>query len=237
MRTIFRWLFRIFLVLLVVAILLVVGVLLLKDTLAKSFTEKSLRDGTGMDARIAKLEVGLLTPTVNLEGLKIYNTPQFGGGTFFEMPELRIEYVANELRNGKLHLKTVRLNIAELHVIKDKNGRTNFDELEKATKPKKRGPKDKPVNGSEEFGGIDTLYLTVGKIRITDLANPRNNMVLNIGLKDEVGRNLKTAEDIRNWGGLTLLKVALQQRMMNPGAGNLGDLLQDFFAPKPAKKR
>jgi len=46
-----------------------------------------------MDARIEKMEVGLATPTVNLEGLKLYNTADFGGGTFLEMPELRVEYV------------------------------------------------------------------------------------------------------------------------------------------------
>jgi uncharacterized protein involved in outer membrane biogenesis len=237
MKTIFRWLFRLFLALVVITILLVIGALLLKDTLAKSFAEKGLRDGTGLDARIAKLEVGIATPTVNIEGLKIYNPPQFGGGTLFEMPELRVEYSPEALRDQKLRFKSIRLNISEVHLIRDKDGRTNIEGIEQAGKRNKKDPKEKPAASDIEFGGVDTLYLTVGRIRLTDLANPRNNAELNIGLKDEVGRNLKTEEDLQSWMQLTMLKVLLKQAFTNPKAGAISEAFESFFKPATPKQR
>jgi uncharacterized protein involved in outer membrane biogenesis len=225
MKTLFRWLFRLFLVLMVLVVLAVIGALLLKDTIAKSLAEKNLRDGTGMDAKIAKLEVGLMTPTVNLESLKLYNTAEFGGGTFVEMPELRVEYVPREIREGKLHFKTVRLHIAEVNVVKNKNGKTNIDILQGEANKKSggtntnRGGKKKTDVPGVDFGGIDTLYLTVGKIKYTDLGDPRNNQEIQIGLKDEVGHNLKTEADVATWFGSVVLKLAFQQMMQNRSSG------------------
>ncbi len=237
MRTIFRWLFRLVLALVLIIILLVIGALLLKDTLAKSFAEKGLRDGTGLDARIAKLDVGIATPTVNLEGLKIYNPPQFGGGTLFEMPELRVEYEPLALRDGKLRFKSIRLNISEVHLIRDKDGHTNIEGIEQVSKRNKTNPREKSAANNIAFGGIETLYLTVGRIRLTDLVNPKNNAELNIGLKDEVGRNLKTEEDFQNWMQLTLLKVLLKQAFTNPKAGGISEAFESFFKPANPKKR
>lgn len=225
MKTLFRWLFRTVVTLIFLFIVLVVVGVLLKDVIAKSLAERNLRDGTGLDAKIEKMEVGLATPTVNLEGLKLYNTPDFGGGIFLEMPELRIEYIADDIRGRKLHLKTVRLEIAELNIVKDKNGRTNVELMEKESK-KKTGTKDKAGRPVIDFGGIDTLYLTVGKLKITDLGHPKNNQVINVGLKDEVGRNLKTEADLTAWFARVVFKLYLQQMMANPDQQSLRTLLE-----------
>lgn len=219
MKTFFRWLIRIVVTLLILFIVLAVVGVLLKDVIAKSIAERNLRDTTGMDAKIAKMEVGLGTPTVQLEGLKLYNTADFGGGTFLEMPELRIEYLPEDLRDGKMHFKTVRLHIAEVNIVKDKNGKTNIEMMDKESKKKTRGDKGSNTPGVD-FGGIDTLYLTVGKLRITDLGNPKNNQEINVGLKDEVGRNLKTEADVTGWFATVVFKLYLQEMMTNPDAKN-----------------
>src|SRR5688500_2313291 len=103
MKTLFRWLVRLAVTLVLLSIVLVVVALLLKDVIAKNIAERNLRSETGLDAKISKLEVGLLTPTLNLEGMKLYNAAEFGGGTFLEMPELRMEYIPGEVRDGRLH--------------------------------------------------------------------------------------------------------------------------------------
>jgi uncharacterized protein involved in outer membrane biogenesis len=219
MKTLFKWLVRLAVTLfLLLIVLLVIGVLL-KDVIAKSIAERNLRDNTGMDAKISKLEVNLSTPTVNLEGLKLYNTPEFGGSTFLDLPELRIEYVPGDIRGGKLHFKTVRLHLAEVHVVKNKDGKTNIDLLQKEAKKKASGQKSKTDKPGVDFGGIDTLYLTVGKIRITDESDPRNNQVIDVGIKDEVGQNLKDEAQITQWFSGVVLKLALRDAMMNSKTG------------------
>ena len=218
MKTFFRWLFRACVALVILAVALAVIAVLLKDVIAKSLTERNLRQNTGMDAKIAKMEIGLATPVVNLEGLKLYNTDDFGGSTFLEMPELRVEYATDDVRAGKVRFKTVRMNLAEVHIIKNKAGKTNLEMMQKHSK-KKSGEKDGGggVPGVD-FGGIDALYLTVGKIKITDEADPRNNDVIDVGVKEEVGRNLKTEADIAVWFSSVLFKVAARE-MYNPTTG------------------
>ncbi|HEY0550521.1 MAG TPA: AsmA family protein [Verrucomicrobiae bacterium] len=218
MKNFLRWTFRICVTLLCLTLLLAVLAVLLKDIIAKSLAEKNLRDNTGMDAQIGKLEIGLATPTVNLEGLKLYNPADFGGGTFLEMPQLRIEYVPGDIRSGKLHFKTVRLNLSEVHIVKNKNGKTNIELMQKESKKKTSGQKDKSDIPGVNFGGIDTLYLTVGKIRITDESNPKNNEVIDVGVKEEVGRDLKTELELMQWFNGVMLKVAMRELATGPKA-------------------
>ena len=219
MKTFFRWIFRLCVALFFLAIVLIMVAVILKDTIAKSLTERNLRQNTGMDAKISKMEIGLATPVVSLEGLKLYNTDDFGGSTFLEMPELRVEYILDDVRTGKVRFKTVRLNLAEVHIVKNKSGKTNLEMMQKLSK-KKSGEKDSGggVPGVD-FAGIDALYLTVGKIRITDESDPRNNDVIDVGVKDEVGRNLKTEADVTVWFSGVLLKVAARE-MYNAKTGD-----------------
>jgi|SRR5215203_2600776 len=210
MKSLFKWLFRIGVTVVFLLVLLFVVALLFKDIIAKSLAERNLRDSTGMDAKISKLEVGLGTPTVNLEGLKLYNTPEFGGSTFLDLPELRVEYLPDDIRDGKLRFKTLRLHLAEVHIVKNKQGKTNLEMLQQHTKKTSSGRKTKSDTPGVDFGGIETLYLTVGRIRITDESDPRNNEVIEVGLKDEVGKDLKDEAAMTQWFGSVLLKLAIR---------------------------
>jgi uncharacterized protein involved in outer membrane biogenesis len=218
MKTFFRWLFRLCVALLVLVIVLAAVAVILKDPIAKSLTEYRLRHDTGLDAKISKMEIGLATPIVNVEGLKLYNTDDFGGSTFLEMPELRVEYVPEAMRAGKVRFKTVRLNLAEVHIVKGKDGKTNLEMMQKHSKKKSEEKSSGGGLPGVEFGGVDALYLTVGKIRITDEKDPRNNDVIEVGLKDEAGRNLKTEAEVTMWFTGVLFKVAARE-MYNPKTG------------------
>lgn len=206
-KSFFRWLIRLCVTMVCLVLLLAVLAVLLKDVIAKSITERNLRDDTGMDAKITKMEIGLATPTVNIEGLKLYNSADFGGGTFLEMPELRVEYIPEQVRTGKMRFKTVRLNLSEVHIVKNKSGKTNLELMQKQSR---NSGKDGGTLPGIDFAGIDTLYLTVGQIRLTDESNPKNNEVINLGVKEEVGKNLNSEEDVTRWLSGVLLKIALR---------------------------
>lgn len=218
MKTFFRWLFRLCVALFLLVIVLAVVAVILKDPIAKALTEYSLRHDTGMDAKISKMEIGLATPVVNVEGLKLYNTDDFGGSTFLEMPELRVEYMPEAMRAGKVRFKTVRLNLAEVHIVKGKDGKTNLEMMQKHSKKKSEEKSGGGGLPGVEFGGVDALYLTVGRIRITDEKDPRNNDVIEVSLKDEAGRNLKTEAEVTMWFTGVLFKVAARE-MYNPKTG------------------
>jgi hypothetical protein len=112
----------------------------------------------------------------------------------------------------------VRLNLSEVHIVKNKSGKTNIELMQKESKKKTSGQKDKSDIPGIDFGGIDTLYLTVGKIRITDESNPKNNEVIDVGVKEEVGRNLKTELELMQWFNGVMLKVAMRELATGPKA-------------------
>src|SRR5712671_3808479 len=124
-RRLFRWALYLF----IIFVVLVVAAVLLFDTMVRSFAEHNLRSQTGMDVKIGRFSVGFFSPTVTVENLKLYNTAEFGGGEFIDLPELHLVYDRAAFRTGKLHLNLVRLNLAEIHLVENKEGRRNFDAL------------------------------------------------------------------------------------------------------------
>jgi hypothetical protein len=54
-----------------------VAIILLLDTITKEIIVSRLRARTGMEAKISAVHVGLLSPTISIEGLKLYNTAGF----------------------------------------------------------------------------------------------------------------------------------------------------------------
>ena len=131
MKRLFRWAFYLFLFL---AVLVVAGILLL-DTIVKEIAISQIRAQTGMDVKIGKLSVGLLSPTFCVEDFTLYNTAEFGGSPFLRMPELYLEYDRPALRCGQLHFKLVRVNLEEIALVKNQSGRFNVAALEKHALP------------------------------------------------------------------------------------------------------
>ena len=186
-KRLFRWLVYLF----IICVVLIVAAVLLLDTVAKEIALKSIRAETGMDAKIGKLSVGLLSPTLNVEKFKLYNTAEFGGSPFLDLEELHVEYDREALRSGKIHFKLIRLDLAEVTLVKNKSGRLNFERLQKATAH---------ASGTNSlagwsFAGIDALNVTIAKARIADLNSPAESEEVDLPIKNEVFTNIHSAKD------------------------------------------
>ena len=201
MKFLIRWTFR----LLILFVVLAVAAVLLLDTAAKSLMEGRIRSQTGMDVKIGKVEIGLASPTLRMDGFKLYNSSAFGGTSLMEIPELYVEYDREAVAQKKLKLKLLRVHVSEITVVRDAKGRTNLDALQS------QGGRAQQVG--MEFVGIETLNLTLGKLRYIDLKDPKQTKEVSCGLKEEVVHNVKSAGDLSG----VMLKVALKQ-----GAGLLG---------------
>jgi uncharacterized protein involved in outer membrane biogenesis len=192
MRFLVRWAFRCLLLLIVSLVALV----LLKDMLIKSLAERRIRSETGLEVRIGKFEVGLLTPTVTIENFKLYNSPEFGGSMFIDLPELHLEYDLTPMTSGQLHLKLLRLNLTEINLVENKNGKSNLELLQRRLEENPQWSPEQKNKRKIEFTGIDTLNLTIGKVNYTNLKEPGKNWSRNLGLKNEVVKNVKSEADL-----------------------------------------
>lgn len=188
MKWLFKWAFRLGFL----AIALVVALVLSKDAILKSLVERQIRAQTGMDVKIGKFSAGLLSPVVDIEKLTLYNPPEFGGTLFLDVPVLHVEYSRLGLAEKKLHLTLLRLNVAELNVVKNDAGHTNVTNFR--WKPPKQGarPQDKI-----QFPVIEVLNLSVGKARFIDLKNPRHNREYRPNLQNQIFKDVKSEDDVR----------------------------------------
>ena len=194
MRRLIKWIFRI-------AILLVVLVVVLFfsfDSIVKTIAERRIREQTGLDVKIGKMSVGLLSPVVTIKDFKLYNTAKFGGTLFVDIPELHVEYDREALADRKLHIKLLRFNLAELDIVKSEDGQTNIVEfMGKSQSGESSGTESLAQRlGGIKFTGIDVLNLSLGKLRFVDLKNPRLSTELKLDVRDQILKDVKTEGDL-----------------------------------------
>ena len=94
----------------------------------------------------------------------IYNSAEFGGSPLIDMPELHVEYDRDALVARKIHCKLLRFNLAQINIVEDKNGRRNLDSLEAIAQPRHKFEARQANLSGDQFAGIDTLNLTLGKV-------------------------------------------------------------------------
>jgi uncharacterized protein involved in outer membrane biogenesis len=210
MRWFFRWLFRILILLVVLAI----AALLLLDTIARELTRRHLEKQTGLEVKIGRMQVGLLDPRVTLENVVVYNNAQFGGSPLMELPELHLEYDRCPWFGAKVHFKLIRLNLAKLNVVRDKNGKKNLDVMSRHWKKadgdsdSKGGSGNQKSKGSKtnEFPGIDTLNVTLGRATYMEMKDPGKVEELKVEIHNQVYTNVKTQGDVDSILLVVLLK-------------------------------
>jgi uncharacterized protein involved in outer membrane biogenesis len=191
MKKLFKWLFRLFLVLFLLLALLI----LFLDPIAKSLAERQIRRLTGLEVVIGRLSVGLLHPTLSVQNFKLFNSDDFGGSTFIDIPALQVEYDLQAIRLKKIHLNLVRLNLGELHVVQNKDGKTNLQALQ--DRQKSQSPSPAFGGAKAEFDGIDTFKLTIGRLKFTSDKNSARNEEAYVGVKNETLKNVKSAQDLQ----------------------------------------
>ena len=205
-----KWVFKLFKWLVFLIIVLVVIAVLSLNTVLKAVTEKRIHDATGMDADIGKLSFGLLTPTVTLKDFKLYNSPDFGGTPFLKIPELHAEYDREALRKHELHLTLLRLNLEEIDVVKNQAGRTNVFPILAMVRAKQPGASAN-INTVTwltgfRFTGVDVMNISIGKARMIDLKDQNLNRWVDIGLENQIIKNVKSPADLAGLGALIWLR-------------------------------
>jgi uncharacterized protein involved in outer membrane biogenesis len=191
-----KWLFKWALRLVILLVTLVILFFVFKDSVLRRIVEHQIRDQTGMEARIGKFTSGTFSPVVTIENLKLYNTAEFGGTLFLDVPELHLELDPLAFAQGKVRVSLLRLNLAELDVVKNELGQTNITTfIGKA--PKKEKQLHLRIRGRDfEFDSIEVLNLSLGKARFLDLASPQKNHDVVVNMQNQIFKNVKEEGDL-----------------------------------------
>lgn len=152
----------------VVSILIVMtAIFAFKDTLVKIAVEKAVQHVSGLKLEMSRLKIRIIDPAVEIKNLKMYNPAGYQDKIFINMPEIYIGYDLSSLFTGKVHFFKMRIDLKELVVVKNREGKLNLDVLKLVkNNGKKKAPKEKKKNVSGLK--IDTLELKIGKAYYKD---------------------------------------------------------------------
>jgi hypothetical protein len=206
MKFIFKWLLRLF----ILAVVLIVVFFLSLNSILRVVIEHNIRAQTGMDAEIGRFKLGLLEPTIEIQNLKIYNSANFAGTPFLDIPEIHVEYDRAALAKMEIHVTLMRFNLGELDIVKNQGGQTNIFVLGLSVPSKKSGGGQTAANFKKQTGydfkGIDTLTVSIGKAKFIDLKNPQNDREQAIGIESVPIPNVKSSTDLTSLAALIYLR-------------------------------
>jgi uncharacterized protein involved in outer membrane biogenesis len=197
MMRVVKWLF----ILLAVIAALVVALLFSKDAVARAAVEQQLQAATAADVKLGKLSLRLFSPVATMENLTLANPADFGGVSFLNIREMRVEYDREALLHREVKITLLKLNIAELTVVRNDRGETNLVVFAAAPKPAKN-------SDNFDFKGIAVANFSVSKVNFVDLKNQRNNRQFNWNVQNHVFRNLNSAGEFNQ----ALLQLWQQRR-------------------------
>ncbi len=219
MKKILKWVFRLILVLVV----LLVAAVLARNVIARPLIEKEIQQATGLTAILGRVNIGLTTPTVWVENLRLLNGAEFGGGTFVDVPQLEVEYDGAALRSRIVKLRTVQVNISQMNVVRNKDGHCNLLAFREDTLQRLAAPGSRTAD--LRFDGLESLTVTLGRFKLTDNLLPAQTQEEWIGLKQATVKNVKTPADLE-----PLLQPLLQQKHL---ALLVDHVLKDVLKPPP----
>lgn len=134
-----------------------------KDFLAKAAVSAAAGRVTGSRVEIGRLSLGIIRQSVRIKGLQIYNPRGFSDSVLVDIPKASVDYDLFSLLKGKLHLRLLEIELKELNLERNQQGRLNVDSLAVAQKDKPSGPRKEKTSQKKPLQ-IDLCKLSVGRI-------------------------------------------------------------------------
>src|SRR3989338_3220226 len=128
----------------VVVVLLVLG--WVKDGIFHSIIAASLSKAARVPVRIGSTRVSFMKTAIALKNIRLYNPRSFPEKLMIDATMVAIDFDLGALWKGRLHFEEVKLNLKEVVVVKNRDGRLNVD----AVKPSAKEEKKKPAKPSRE---------------------------------------------------------------------------------------
>jgi len=155
-------------VVLVILVVAVAGLSFGKNMIVKIAVERGVEIVTGLQLRMAGLNIGILKTLVNIDGLVLYNPKGFEDRIMLDMPNIYVDYNLPAILKGKVHLYSMKINLREFIVVKNKDGKLNLDSLSVVQSQKEGKKPQEKDKGRVPQMQIDNLELKIGKVIYKD---------------------------------------------------------------------
>ena len=168
---------------------------MLKDVIIKTVITSVGSDVVGASMKVGSFGLGILTHKVQIRDFKLYNPKGFPRETMVDLPEVKVDYDLGALLSGHMHFPLVVVNLKELVVIRNPDGKLNVDSLKVVEEQKKKGISFKQEQIALK---IDVMKLNVDRVVFKDLSKGPEPLiqVFDVGLKDKTFKDISSVQQM-----------------------------------------
>jgi len=163
-----------------------------KDQVIKGVIGVAAKTVLGTDVSVGGLSLGIFRQRVVIKNLRVYNPQGFGKEVLLDIPKIDVSLDVQALARSKLHLKNVDVDLKQMLVEKNKEGKLNVDSLKIAEKDKSKAkPKEAmPMQ-------IDLLKLNIGQVVFKDYQPQKPfTQVYQVNVKNKEYKNITSAQSL-----------------------------------------
>ena len=182
----------------VVVILLVLGVA--KNGVAQAVLSSAVSGAAHVPARIGSVNLSFLSASIRIKNFQLANPAGFPEKLMVDIPQIFIDFDPGALFKGQAHFEEVRLDLKQLIVVKNKEGKVNVD----AVKPSAKDKKQSEEKAQAASGGkapklhIDKLVLSIGQVVYKDYSAGGEPQIqsFDIKIKDREYNNIDNPQQV-----------------------------------------
>ncbi len=180
----------------IVVIVIVIALVVFKD-----FFIQSAICNVGTSVLGAPVEVGsfgwdLFTQKIHVRNLRVFNPPGFPSQPLIDIPAIDVDYDLPALMKGNLHFPYIHIDLKEMVIVKNAEGRLNVDALKVSQKP--TAQPSSPSTQVIRPLSIDVMKLSLDRTVYMDYTRSNQPVVkvFDVGFKDKVFKNIKSVQQL-----------------------------------------
>jgi len=179
----------------VLTVVFLFGFCLARDFLIKSLIGSVASGITGAPIRIGGLSLSVIRQSIKISNFRMYNPKGFPRDVLVDIPRMAVAWDIRAHISGKIHLRQLELEIKEIDMVKNKEGKLNVDSLKIAQE--KPGEKEKKRLAKHLAMQIDVVSLGMGRVVSKDYSveGPPVIKVYDINLK-KTYKNITSAQQL-----------------------------------------
>lgn len=179
----------------IVVVIVIVALNLAKNLIVQVVFQSVVSKAAHVPVSVGSTNLSLLKSSITLKDLRVLNPRGFPERQMLHAPLIAIDCDVPSLWKGTAHFQKARIDLKEIVVIKNKDGKLNVDavkptpaETEKAKSSKKQAKASGPATKLK----IDTLILSIGRVVYKDysLGGAPQVQSFDINITDRVYTNI-----------------------------------------------
>ncbi len=181
-----------------IIIVTISGLAVVKNQVVKSAVTIGASTVLGAPVKIDSLSFGIFKQAIIIKGLKVYNPKDFPKDILVNMPVISVSYDLGAMLAKKIHLKRVEIDLKELNIVKNKEGKLNVDSLNVSKEQEKPPAGEKEKTAQDISLRIDELILTVGIVVYKDFTKGEKpaTEVFDVNIERKTYKNITSAQQL-----------------------------------------